>query len=361
MYLVIKGALRRALFFSLFFSGASWAAEPFLQLQGMGYSGPQPLYEYSRDWQAPLETKTNAFINLRLLSGAHYGNRSVALGYRSANIVLAHEDTVALYHADKNDTPLTIGRQYQLDLEVNSVDLWELYGAQRFSWRDGATRLQLGASLLFADRSLKGEFNGLAVAVAANDYDFNFTVDYRYTRDPLFDRPMPSNIYGYGVSFDVDFQHQLSPGSDLYLQVNNLLSALYWDDLGQTTGTANSDTKRFDSNGYVQFDPAFRGRESTKSYVQRLPWQYRLAYQRQLNERYALELALVENEAEALPSVMFEQATGKGRLGYIWYPKQVALGLQYQSERLQLRYAADAIKPKEAHLLDFRIAYVWSF
>ncbi|MCP4179256.1 MAG: hypothetical protein GY756_15965, partial [bacterium] len=190
------------------------------------------------------------------------------------------------------------------------------------------------------DYLINGELHGKATMLAPNDYDYEASVNYQYTNDPLFGR-LVEEPTGHGFSIDIDIDFQFTAEWSAQLQITDLMGQIYWQDLPYTVAVANSDRKEFDDEGYVHINPALSGKE----------WQYS-NYTYDLTPRskfcithtYQNDSAFIEGYYQYdyfLWALGNKIDTGKGYLLLKYWPENRALTLGYKLNRFEIDLTAD--------------------
>ena len=175
-----------------------------------------------------------------------------------------------------------------------------------------------------------------------------------YEKDPLFERDT-GQINGRGYSFDLALEYRIDQNWDLALEVLDIYSKMKVDDAPFTTATANSDTKNFDEDGYVVFDPVVTGFEGNKSFSFEFNTQTHLtvAYRLANDDRVLLKHHHYENlEFE---EVNYVQQFDGWQLGWNLVPELEAVGFTVQSRYLVFRLNADRLDYEEMKYLDLLI------
>ena len=110
--------------------------------------------------------------------------------YRKEAVVKTSPDTMLLVNQASNELDLTIGKNYDLHLEIEGFEVHGVTFANSFPlYGKGRWDIQLGiaAELLYGTEVQDGYVNGDAAALSENDYDFTFNSNYLYTENYLYD------------------------------------------------------------------------------------------------------------------------------------------------------------------------------
>lgn len=357
-----KGVLRRTLFFALLaVSCGSASASIEISSNTIAISGPQPIGEFGKEWASSLHPETDSFGQTEI--AIDYVHKSTHWRFSRTRLIHSQpsSDTTRFYHAEKNNTPLVAGERFDLDLAIQQVDYSRLSAGKHFSFNQGKSNWRVNVGFLLGHEFLDGKLNGEAVAIDDKDYDFDFAIDYQYTDDPLFERPIDDPIRGFGLSVDISLEQQLSDYAALHININNVLSGLWWSDAGQTVGAASSDRKNRDSEGFVTFDPVFRGRESNGDFVHALPVLAKATLVRQIGERSHLQFQTQHTPAATWFALGTGRRIGAFTLSGEWIPAQGALGIAVSSKNFALRFVSDNLILDDAHHLEINAHYGFVF
>ncbi|MCX6073098.1 MAG: hypothetical protein NTY39_02130 [Campylobacterales bacterium] len=201
--------------------------------------------------------------------GGNYEGWHIGYIHRLETMIEASRDFVDLFYAIKHSEDLTIGRQYELNLKINGFQADGLHIAKSiplYTNNDLTIRGGLGLSLLRGIRMQQGVINGTATALASKDYNYSGNIDYYYTSNYLYDLNLNVPV-GYGMSPDigviVDAQKWHSE-----IVINDLFGFMQWNNAPYTNAIISSNTKHYDSDGYVQYSPTITGLETTRKFTQ---------------------------------------------------------------------------------------------
>lgn len=189
--------------------------------------------------------------------------------HRLETMIEASRDFVDLIHTVKNHDDLPIGRQYDLDLKINGFQADGLHIASSmplYTSNDLNIHGGIGISLLRGIRLQQGSINGSATAISDKSYDFYGTVDYYYSSNYLYDLNVKTPS-GYGACTDIGLNADWGKFHG-ELVINDLLGFLRWNNAPYTNAILTSNTKSYDSSGYVEYSPTITGLEITKGYTQ---------------------------------------------------------------------------------------------
>lgn len=289
--------------------------------------------------------------------GVQYQHWAVGIVQRYDYDLRFSKETADFYWqvANKNDLP--IDKRYDLDLQVNGV----YSSGVRFSYFDKLNDTfdyRVGLTYLQANYLLDGRLTGNATAVSNSDYDFQATVDYHYTEDVIFDR-IVDEPKGKGFALDFAFSYQVTPATHWQFQVRDLLARLYWQNAPYTEGSATSDRKEYDENGYVSFNPVLQGFEGiSHTYVQTLQARWYSKINHQLSADYAAVIQYRYQYDHGLFSLGGNYKISDGHsLGVSYWPINQTLEINWDYRKVKLAVAADAFKSSAVNTFWLSFSY----
>jgi len=177
-------------------------------------------------------------------------------------------DTAYLKYYTENKLQLNTGEQLDIYLAANTLIANGVSLTHSLTLADA--NFDIKVSYLEGKYLTSGSLVGDAEVLAENDYDLEFYVDYFYSEDKLFDREVVSPE-GKGYSVDLNIDWSPSDDWDFNLSINDLLAKIFWEDAPRTSAIGDTDTKEYDENGYVIFNPVISGLETYEDYTQTLP------------------------------------------------------------------------------------------
>ena len=222
----------------------------FVSFDNFSYSPTTSIHSVSGEWNDKVRAGDNAFSLTRYsVLGLASGPISLELFKRYDAYYAFDNQTAQFLYDIENKIELGAGDEYPLYIRPKKSSALGVRAGYRYSpavdWR-----VDVFFSLLQAEGLLYGHLEGTAQAIAANDYDFEFSSDLSYDDDPLYGRDS-ENIDGDGYAIDVALSYAINAAWTLELEVNDLAGRLQIDDAPYTTATASSDIKNFDEDGYV--------------------------------------------------------------------------------------------------------------
>lgn len=237
-------------------------------LESFSFSEPVAIKALAQDeWDTKLYDGDRAFSTDLIEAGIGWKQWRFGIFRRYDYFYEFTPDTAFLKHSAENNLDLTPGEQLDIYLSANAL----IANGLSLSFTHVINNASFGikASYLKAQKLTSGSLAGKAQVVAENDYDLNFDVDYYYSEDKLFDREVAApGGDGFAIDINIDWHMQQW---DFNLAIRDLLSRIYWRDAPRTIATGNTDTKDYDENGFLKFNPVISGLETNQDYTQTLP------------------------------------------------------------------------------------------
>lgn len=244
-----------------------------LAVHSINYSEPVTLKANFDDW------RTDDFRDGNRIYSKHVAR----VGAGADGLIIGHStnlyyflnfsaDTALLHYLDKNNRLSQHGEALDLHLNANNASGQGLYVSYTHQWQN----LEFGARLnyLQLDDIMFGEAQGDFDPGKTLTNNTNLMIDYAYTEDTLFDRPVPKPR-GSGMTLDVFFNFQWRQHL-MQLQIAEAWSRLEWDSV------AGSYIEGDLGNLQNRSDAAIRYRHFNGRFSQYLP------VHTELNYRYTL-------------------------------------------------------------------------
>lgn len=313
---------------------------PYLSLQSITYSEPVSIDAMLNEWDSPYKGGDKAFAYYKAEIGIERNTWHLGVLNRLDYFMTFSEQTAQLYYYTKNHLPLEAGKSYALNIDV----LHEYSRGLRFGFeRQLLQNVNAGIAVSYLEglKLTDGTINGNAMVTADNDYDFQFDVDYAYSRDTLFEREV-SAPHGKGYSVDMELDWQVSEKFASHLTVLDMLGQIVWDNAPYTTATASSATKTYDADGYVRYQPLATGLESNKNFKQRLPRKIFADISYSLNRKMNVLAEVQDYKIARFASVGAGwRWPGRGEFQSLYNLTAKALILRYQRNKLRLEVGSD--------------------
>lgn len=333
------------LLLALFLSNTTNAdtISPYVKFDAFLLSEPVALDAISKDWNTNYHPHgENQIASVWIESGIKKGAWSYGALFREEHQLSFSSDTADLYYTVANDLDLTTNRRYQLDLDTYRFRGYGARVSRHFKTSD-KLKFTLGSSIFYASNVLSGSLSGSARANSADEYTYDFEVDYQYDKDILIDRKGTEPPNGIGLAVDVSMQWKATKQLQINADIKDLAGMIYWKDVPYTKAVANSDTVTVDNNGFSHVDPILTGIEGYKSsYMQRLKPSANLAAEYSIsNSPYSFTVQGKHYENLNLFSVGGGKETGLGKVSLHYWPQIDTTEARYQSKDFGLSLAMD--------------------
>lgn len=247
------------------------AADVRLYADAMNFFDIEPVYNntFESDWNSPFFGGDTAIALKEYTLGVRYQRLSIAWQKKNHTWLSFLPETAEIIHSAINQQPLDTGRDYRIRIDANVYALegaklaYTLFARSRFN-------AQLAVNYYQAKSLLYGTVEGVVTANSERDYTFqNVVLDYLYPTDELFFNEAPAP-QGRGYSLDVDFNWKLAQAVEWKFSIRDLFGFIDWRKSPFTTATIDSDTKTYDENGYVKFNPTLTGHQGARNFRQPL-------------------------------------------------------------------------------------------
>ena len=322
------------------------------ELRSFSRSEPTSVLSIAGDWDEPVGSGRKAFTVNFMAITAQMDHWTIGLFQRGEHYYRFTPDTALLKYQTENKIALLPGKEYELALTASGFEANGLSLGYDFATRMGDLGITL--SLLEGQKITDGKLQGQANAISEDDYDFSFDVDYFYSRDSLFDRNnrRPGAL---GFSLDIDYRYTSGKWS-FELLARDLVARLYWSDTPRTIATADSDTKRFDGDGYVVFDPVASGVETTQDYTQDIRTKLFLTASWDAGP-VDLLMNIDDYGIERLLSAGIRRRTHNARYDLIYNFSAKAAGFDYLGDNLTLSLLLDDLRLSKAKSISISFGY----
>ena len=330
----------------------------YMQADSLSFSEPVPVRGYFNDWQPPFHGGERGLTYNYAEAGIIEGNWALGVVARYDEYLHFSPDTAELYYRTANHLPLQQGRRYAVDLRAQHFAANGLRLGFNFPLRPSLS-IGLGLSYLQGTQLTDGTLRGVADAINAKDYNYNLAVDYRYSEDHLFKRPVNTPT-GRGYSLDLSLDW-LTERLAAHLRVTDLLGRLYWHNAPYTTATATSDTKTYGPDGYLIINPTLSGYEGNSSFAQRLPTRAHLNVRGTVTYTVDVVADIYYTELKTFTPIGVSYRYNKVRteLQYDWQSGAVTLG--YRAAHFKASVTSDRINWRSARTLGLGLEAHMSF
>ena len=143
----------------------------------------------------------------------------------------------ALFYGQLENQNIPIG-DYPLNLSVNSSNSNAVF-VRYFMPVNEAFTASVAAYLLKGSYGQIGELSGLGSVSESGDgseiYTYEYSLNYLYDRNELFEHNAPGSS-GYGHSFDLFLEYQVTENISVNLSVEDLFHRMYWNPINRDSG-----------------------------------------------------------------------------------------------------------------------------
>ncbi|PKH01240.1 hypothetical protein CXF72_17655 [Psychromonas sp. MB-3u-54] len=360
---VLNERLLPLIFFnSLFLSAFSYAddypVQPYFIADSFSYSETVSIESTLHGWEGDnFESGEQQWTWNWFELGVQYQHWAVGIVQRYDYALQFSPETADFFWLVANKKDLPVGKQYDLNLQVNALHS----SGVRVSYANSLTNTfnyRVGLTYLQANYMINGQIKGNATAVGNSDYDYQAALDYAYTTDDIFDRVVDEPT-GKGFALDLEFSYQITPSTHWQFQVRDLFAKLYWKNSPYTEGNSTSERKEYDENGYVSINPILTGYEGTRDvYVQKLQPRWYSKVSHQLTSHYTAVLQYRYQYDRALFSLGGNYKLGNNnRLGVNYWPINQAAEINWNYHKIQLAVVTDALRSSAVKTFGLSFSY----
>ena len=330
-----------------------------IEFESINYSEATSIYSIAGNWNDKVGSGDDALSFTRLSIGIKSGPISLQYIQRSDTIYEFSNDTARLIYQVENQQSLTPGEIYELELEPKR----QASHGIRMGYTTQVNE-DLGVAVFFSLLSpsnvLDGELKGSAVAVAANDYDFDFNSALVYRDDPLYDRDGTS-LAGDGYALDLFINYAINERWHMNLDLIDLAGELKINNAPFTVANATSDVKSFDEDGYVVFNPVITGLEGNRDFTYEFDTQTHLSLSYLLSNGYSLVVQHHQYKNVGYQELQFVQSGNQRKLSWHLVPEIGAAGISYTTPAFMIGLTTDDFDRKKMKFLALYASYYYSF
>ncbi|MEQ1590040.1 MAG: hypothetical protein ABL902_06785 [Gallionella sp.] len=271
---------------------------------------------FSDDWRGAYTLREGKNLGVsfaRADVSAREASWSVGYFYRHDILLESNRDTTDLVYANKIVAPVPVGKNYDINLEMNGFEAHGVRLDKAVSWqtqRAWNATVGVGASLLKGQRTRMGQAHGNALSTATGyTYDLNMTdadSNKTYPFMPL------GEVSSTGYALDLGLRLQWQDGKRLDLALNDLAGEIRWRNLPLTTMDANSSTATRDAQGYILFNPTVSGQNSRVDLTQKLDTKGSVQFHAPLSKGISANLGTEWIKDNFFPRLGLEYATSQG-------------------------------------------------
>mgnify|MGYP001822236785 CR=1 FL=1 len=330
-----------------------------IEFESVSYSEATSLYSLAGNWNDKVGSGDDALSFTRLSFGIESGPISLQYIQRADTVYEFANDTARFIYQIENRQDLIPGETYELEIQPKrqashgirmgyTTQLHEDVGVSVFF------------SLLSPSNVLDGEVKGSAVAVAANDYDFDFDSSLVYRDDPLYDRD-GTRLTGDGYAVDLFIRYAINERWHMNLDLIDLAGELSISDAPFTVASATSDVKTFDEDGYVVYNPVITGLEGNRDFTYEFDTQAHLALSYLLSNEYSLVVQHHQYKNVGYQELQFVQLGNQRKFSWHLVPEIGAAGISSTTPVFMLGLTADDFDRNKMKYLALDGQYFWLF
>jgi hypothetical protein len=288
------------------------------------------LKKWERDYN-PKKGTNIAILNSRLDMGINLYDFYFGYAFRYDSFIQTDKSTTDLLELIKTKQDLPLNKKYKVDVEIYAIQTQSFILSKEIKWVNNnyqKLNLYLGFSILQASMGQNGKVQADADIVSKKDYDFIGESDYYYTFNHLYnlDIVKPKG-YGYSLNFALSYKNNkhsfLLLGEDIASKIN-------WKDMPYSQISITSDTKKYDENGYVYYNPTITGYEQYRNYTQNLKAKYYFEYKYDYGKKIKTKIGAELYQGFLLPFGAIEYQKyddTKYIFGYDIRFKKISIGL----------------------------------
>jgi hypothetical protein len=327
----------------------------YAELDSFSHSEPVSIFSALDDWDGPFYGGDQQWSYNWAEIGFSYSNWGLGLVNRLDYQFDFSNETAEIYYLTANKKDLPADRDFPVYIDAHH---FEGSGLRLSYKRQAISRLniELGLSYLEGKRLTAGTLTGNITTLSNNDFDFIADVDYFYSKDHLFDRPV-SGPKGSGFSIDLAFDYQFSDRLQFEGTVQDAWAEVRWKNAPFTQASAQPSTKRFDEDGYVTIDPRLTGLEGNRNYTQKLPMRTKLSLAYEFWRSTQAVFKFWDMPLERVFAIGIAHSWNRHKLSAFYWPQlgALGLGLNLMAGRFILAITSDHIEIDKARTLGIRV------
>jgi len=181
-----------------------------------------------------------------------------------------NEETGEILYLKTNSLELDKNRLYNIDITANHIRAKGIkFGYEWLPFKNITT--SVAVSYLNADRLIDGNIYGQARELRKNRYEGDLYVDFSATQDFVFEGTDSAHQgKGRGYTVDIHTQWKINKIAELTLQINDLYSAITWDNVENADYRINPRKPEIVDGTLVTYASAY-GRKGRGKFTQHLP------------------------------------------------------------------------------------------
>lgn len=147
----------------------------------------------------------------------------------------------------------------------------------------------------------------------------------------------------------------------LDLKVRDLLARMYWKDAPRTIAIADTNTKQFDADGFVIFNPAISGLEINEDFIQKLPRKIYFSSSYEIDRRF-----LIFEYNDFKVKKFYSLGAGYGfiegdKVTALYNVTASAIKISYATEHLSIYMLSDKLNLDEARTFGLFVSGRYDF
>ena len=332
--------------------------EVYVSADGFAHSESKAVKSITGNWDGDLHSGEIAFSVDRAEVGIVMGDWRIGYLSRYDYYFEYSPNTAELINASKNKLPLAPGTNYDLYLHANTLVSKGLRVGYTHKYKD--LTYGLSVSYLQGKRFTNGTIRGDAVSLSDRDYDFNFDVDYFYSQDKLFDRRV-EQPKGRGYALDLVLNWRVGERLRFGFRADDILARMSWRDAPRTIATATSDTKEFDSSGYVIYKPVISGLETNQDYLQKIPRKLFLSADYTISQ-YVVAVEYRDYDLKGFFTIGVNKPTSNETdFGFLCNLTAKSCGIDFSGTWYKFRFMTDKLNLQDARTLELYFLVSYSY
>lgn len=293
-------------------------------------------------------------------TGFSWKNFSLAGYFRREYFFHFTDDTFELVYRDKNRLAFNTNKTYAIALEVAHIATKGVTIGYTFS-PINAFNTRIEYNHFSADELLFGSLNGY-IGQSSGKIEGDLQLDYNYTKDVFLDRPITAPAQGKGHSVDIEFWWQPLPNLNTHLKLDDLYSAISWENAPFTQATITTIRQTTDAKGQTKRLPTLSGTEFFRHITQKIPRHQRADIHYNFINNLSASLTQERIESKAFNRInALYQISPKLQLGAGYDFTAKANQFEVRSLEAQLSFSADSIHPKKAKFIQFNAGFRRAF
>ncbi len=356
------GRYIRPFFCSLLYCQAGFALTPEslnFEIDSFSMNESTSLHSISGNWDRPVDSGDTGLSVSRILLGYHTSSYSLEWVRRFDIYYQYATETADLLYQTENQVPLPAGKDYPLYINAKRSSS---HGFRLGSQWIVSERLVIGGniSLLKPDGMVQGSLTGEAQVLSDSDYDFVFNSNMTYNKDPLYSRP-GETLDGDGYAVDVNVDYHLNDRWQLDISLLDVVGYLDIPNAPYTKATASSDTKHYDNNGYVIYDPVISGQEGYRDDRFKFDMQTHVNLSCQLDEVNSLSM-----QYHQLPHYKYHQVEwvinhDENKYGLIVIDEPAAFGFNLETGLINIVFLSDQFNLNKSKIVKINLQFICPF